>query len=117
MKEFSHVATACPVVTRLLSVPFGSAAALAGIAAAESSEGRRTDCVPLLEAKLAKARQIQDELPALANGREAEQAVAAVFLHSQPIGHKVNTPNLAAGSLTPDAIELEKGLHRWQEIS
>ena len=92
---------------------------LASVATAESSEGRRTDWVPLLEAELAKARQIQDELPALANGREAEQAVVAVFLHSQPIGHKVNTPDLVrmAGSLAPDAIELEKGLRRWREVS
>ena len=92
---------------------------LAGVATAESSEGRRTEWVPLLEAELVKARQIQDELPALANGREAEQAVATVFLHSQPIGHKVNTPDLfrMAGSSAPDAIELEKGLRRWREIS
>ena len=92
---------------------------LASVATAESSDGRRTDWVPLLEAELAKARWIQDELPALANGREAEQAVAAVFLHSQPIGHKINTPELVrmAGSLAPDAIELEKGLRRWREIS
>ncbi len=92
---------------------------LAGVATAESSEGRRTDWAPLLEAELAKARRIQDELPALANGREAEQAVAAVFLHSQPIGHKVDTPDLVrmAGSLAPDAIELEKGLRRWREVS
>ena len=92
---------------------------LASVATAESSEGRRTDWVALLEAELTKARQIQDELPALANGREAEQAVVTVFLHSQPIGHKVNTPDLVrmAGSLAPDAIELEKGLRRWREIS
>ena len=92
---------------------------LAGVATTESSEGRRTDWVPLLEAELVKARQIQDELPALANGREAEQAVATVFLHSQPIGHKANTPDLVrmAGSSAPDAIELEKGLRRWREIS
>ena len=92
---------------------------LAGVATAESSEGRRTEWVPLLEAELAKARQIQDELPALADGREVEQAVAAVFLHSQPVGHKVATPDLVrmSGSLAPDAIELEKGLRRWREIS
>ena len=91
---------------------------LASVATAESSEGRRTDWVPLLEAELDKARQIQDELPALSNGREAEQAVVAVFLHSQPTG-KVNTPDLVrmAGSLAPDAIELEKGLRRWRDIS
>ena len=92
---------------------------LAGVATAEGGEGQRTDWVALLEAELAKARQIQGELPALANGREAEQAVLAVFLHSQPIGHKINTQDLVrmAGSLAPDAIELEKGLRRWRELS
>ena len=92
---------------------------LAGVASAESAEGQRTDWTTLLEAELAKAQRIQDELPALANGREAEQAVLAVFLHSQPIGHKVDTPDLVrmAGSLAPDAIELEKGLRRWRELS
>ena len=92
---------------------------LAGVATAESSEGRRTDWAALLEAELAKARQIQDEIPALAKGREVEQAVAAVFLHSQPVGHKVATPDLVrmAGGRAPDDIELEKGLRRWREIS
>ena len=94
---------------------------LAGVATAEGAagDGNRTDWTPLLEAELARARQIQDELPALRHGREAEQAVIAVFLHSQPIGHKAYTPDLVrlAGSCAPDAIELEKGLRRWREIS
>ncbi len=84
-----------------------------------AADGNRTDWAPLLETELERARQIQDELPALRDGREAEQAVIAVFLHSQPIGHKAYTPELVllAGSCGPDAIELEKGLRRWREIS
>ena len=92
---------------------------LAGVATAERTEGRKTDWATLLDAELQKARQIQTELPALAAGREAEQAVVAVFLHSQPIGHKAQTPELRrlAGSAAPDAIELDKGLRRWREVS
>ena len=92
---------------------------LAGVASTEFAEGNRVDWAPLLEAELARARQIQDELPALREGREAEQMVIAVFLHSQPIGHKAYTPELVrmAGSRAPDAIELDKGLRRWREIS
>ena len=92
---------------------------LAGVASTERAEGNRVDWTLLLEAELARARQIQDELPALREGREAEQAVIAVFLHSQPIGHKAYTPELVrmAGSRAPDAIELDKGLRRWREIS
>ncbi len=92
---------------------------LAGVATSEAAEGARTDWTTLLEAELDKARQIQDELPALGAGRAAEQAVVAVFLHSQPIGRKAYTPELVrmAGSGAPDAIELEKGLRRWRDIS
>ena len=92
---------------------------LAGVATSERTEGLRTDWVPLLETELARARQIQDELPTLRDGREVEQAVITVFLHSQPIGHKASTPDLArlSGAAGPDAIELEKGLARWREIS
>ena len=94
---------------------------LAGVATAEggSGDGNRTDWAPLLETELERARQIQDELPALRDGREAEQAVVAVFLHSQPIGRKAYTPVLIrlVGSRAPDSIELEKGLRRWREIS
>ena len=92
---------------------------LAGVATYEKTEGKKTAWAPLLEADLGKARQVQDELPALRKGREAEQAVIAVFLHSQPIGHRASTPELVrmAGSAAPDSIELEKGLRRWRDIS
>ena len=92
---------------------------LAGVATSEKTEGNKTAWAPLLEAELGKARQVQDELPALRKNREAEQAVIAVFLHSQPIGHRASTPELVrmAGSAEPDSIELEKGLRRWRDIS
>ncbi len=92
---------------------------LAGVATTEGAEGNRTDWTPLLEAELAKARQIQQEIPSLREGREAEQSVVAVFLHSQPVGHKAYTPELMrmAGTRAPDAIEMEKGLGRWRELS
>ena len=82
------------------------------------SEGRPTDWARLLEGELAKAREIQDEFPALAPSRAAEQAIVATFLHSQPIGSKANTPELqrAVGS-GADGIELMKALRRWREVS
>ena len=82
------------------------------------SEGRPTDWARLLEGELAKAKEIQDEFPALAPSRASEQAVIATFLHSQPVGSKANTPELQrlAGS-GADGIELTKALRRWREIS
>ena len=81
-------------------------------------EGRPTDWARLLEGELAKAREIQDEFPALRESRSAEQAVIATFLHSQPAGRKANTPELqrlAGGGA--DGIELAKALRRWREVS
>lgn len=92
---------------------------LAGIATMDSVEGRKIEWVQLLEAELGKAREVQRECPALAPAREAEQAVVAVFLHSQPIGSKAHTPELLrlVGGSAPDGIELEKGLRRWRDTS
>ena len=92
---------------------------LSGVATSESTEGGRTDWSTLLEAEMDKARQIQDELPALGQGREAAQAVVTVFLHSLPIGRKAYTSELLrmVGTTASDGIELEKGLRRWREIS
>ena len=91
---------------------------LAGIARSEQYEGPRTDWRTLLEKELQTARKVQVQVPAL-NYREAEQAVVAVFLHSQPIGHKANTPELVRmiGSGAPDGIELEKALGGWRNLS
>ena len=97
---------------------------LAGVATSEKTEGPGADWVPLLETELARTRQIQDELPALRAGREVEQAVVAVFLHSQPIGHKASTPDLArlSGAAGPDAIEEPAPQNavadvRWAQVS
>ena len=116
---------ACPLVgpAALLAAPDNpdisdAVKELANVADTADS-GRSSDWGRLLQAELEKARQIQGELPTLRDCREAEQAVMAVFLHSQPIGGKANTPELVrmAGSAAPDAIELDKGLRRWRDIS
>ena len=71
---------------------------LAGIATKDTVKGRRTDWVPLLEKEIEKAREAQEEFPSLTAFRELEQAVVAVFLHSQPIGRKsANQPAAKAG--------------------
>ncbi len=92
---------------------------LAGIATKDTVKGRRTEWVPLLEKEMEKAREAQDEVPSLCDSRELEQAVAAVFLHSQPVGRKARTSELLrlVGGTGPDAIELRKGLRRWRDTS
>ena len=92
---------------------------LAGIATMDSVEGKKTEWAPLLEAEFGKAREVQRKCPALAPAREAEQAVVAVFLHSQPAGSKAHTPELLrlVGGSAPDGIELQKGLRRWRDTS
>ena len=115
----------CPVIgpAALLAAPgtdgvSDAVADLASISTSEKSEGARTDWRTLLEKELEIARQIQGEVPALGQ-REAEQAVVAVFLHSQPVGHKANTPELVrmVGAGAPGAIDLDKALGRWRELS
>ena len=116
---------ACPAIgpAALLAAPgtdgvSDAVADLAGIARSEQYEGPRTDWRTLLEKELQIARKVQVQVPAL-DQREAEQAVVAVFLHSQPIGHKANTPELVRmiGSGAPDGIELEKALGGWRDLS
>ena len=115
----------CPVIgpAALLAAPgvegvSEAVADLASISTSEKSEGARTDWRTLLERELQIARSVQRDIPAL-NQREAEQAVVAVFLHSQPIGHKANTPELVRmiGAAAPDAIDLEKALGSWRDLS
>ena len=115
----------CPVIgpSALLAAPGAdgvsdAVADLAGISSSEKSEGSRTDWRTLLEKELQIARRVQGEVPALGQ-REAEQAVLAVFLHSQPVGHKANTPELVrmVGAGAPDAIDLDKALGGWRELS
>ena len=91
---------------------------LAKIASEEPGEGK-SEWNALLVGELEKAQEVQRDFPVLREGREIEQAVLAVFFHSQPIGHKAATPDLlrliGGGGL--DRIEIEKGLQRWREIS
>ena len=115
----------CPVIgpSALLAAPgvdglSDAVADLAGISTSERTEGSRTDWRTLLEQELRIARRVQREVPALGQ-REVEQAVVAVFLHSQPIGHKANTPELVrmVGAGAPGAIDLDKALGGWRELS
>jgi hypothetical protein len=87
---------------------------LATVAAAEEYEGKKQEWHAILEGELAKAREVQSEMPALKH-REIEQAVFSTFLHSQPIGQKALTRDLMLllGPTRPDKIELEKGLLSW----
>ena len=116
----------CPLIgpAALLGPPGSEQASealsdLATVATAEEVHGKRTEWKQLLEAELARARRAQEELSALGPKREVEQAVVAVFLHSQPLGRRAHTPDVVrlVGSGAPDRIELEKGLQRWRDIS
>ena len=91
---------------------------LTTVAEFEEYDNRRYDWSGILEEELKKAREIQNEYPGLAY-HEVEQAVLAVFLHSQPIGRHAATRELMVllGASRPDRIELEKALKRWTEVS
>ena len=96
-----------------------SARELTTVAEFEEYDNRRYDWGGILEEELKKAQEIQVEFPALRKHREVEQAVVAVFLHSQPIGRQASTRELLVllGATRPDRIELEKALKRWTEVS
>ena len=87
-----------------------AASELASFASVDTETGKHQEWRPILEGELAKARTIQSETTGLGH-REMEQAVVAVFLSSQPIGHKALTQELMVliGAAKPDKIELEKG--------
>ena len=90
---------------------------LTGIAETEEYEGKRQEWSAILLGELEKAQEIQQQ-EALFH-REAERAVLATFLHSQPIGQKALTRELLVllGQTRPDKILLEKALRRWTEVS
>jgi len=92
---------------------------LASVASMDTFKGKRTEWTPLLEAEFEKARDAQRQVPELGPSREVEQAVASVFLHSQPIGQQAKTPELLRliGSGETDSIELTKGLLAWRDTS
>ena len=83
-----------------------------------ATAAKAADWGKLLQAEFEKARQVQRDHGDLERNREIEQAVASVFLHS-PRGGKVTTFELQrlAGASGPDAIEFEKGLLRWRDVS
>ncbi len=91
---------------------------LAQIATAEQYEGKQQQWSQILQSELEKGLEIQKEFPAL-QGREIEQAILATFLHSQPIGQRIQTRELflLAGATRPDKIELEKALQHWAALS
>jgi hypothetical protein len=91
---------------------------LVTVADTEEHEGRKTTWTPILVGELERARDIQKESVGL-KFREVEQAVAATFLHSQPIGQTGHTRDLTVliAATRPDKIELEKGLLRWSQVS
>src|SRR6266700_1521907 len=95
-----------------------SARELTNVAETEEYEGKKQEWTGILEGELAKARDIQAEVPAL-RFREVEQAVFATFLHTQPIGKDAKTRDLLMllGPTHPDKIELEKALQHWTEVS
>lgn len=95
-----------------------SARELTGVATSEDYEGKKHEWTAILQGELNKARQIQQTFPGLRH-REAEQAVFATFLHSQPIGQKalLREVHTLLGHSRPDKIELEKALKRWTEVS
>lgn len=91
---------------------------LTSIAATEEYEGKRQEWTAILQGELEKAQEIQRQFAGVGY-REAEQAVLATFLHSQPIGQKAHTREvlLLIGHTRPDKIELEKALRRWADTS
>jgi hypothetical protein len=91
---------------------------LTSIAGTEEYEGKRQEWTAILQGEVEKAQEIQRQASGV-NYRELEQAVMAVFLHSQPIGQKALTREvmLLIGHTRPDKIELEKSLLQWADTS
>ena len=82
--------------------------------------GSSQDWNAILQGELGFARAVQDQHPAL-GAREIEQAVVAVFLHSQPAGGnryaRITELTAMAGMARPDRITFEKALQGWAERS
>jgi hypothetical protein len=91
---------------------------LTSVADTQSSEGLKHNWSAVLETELSKVQAIQQEMGSFKH-RELEQAVAAVFIHSQPVGQKAHTSSLYAllGATDPDSIELGEALKTWAERS
>jgi hypothetical protein len=92
---------------------------LVGIADSQSSDGHSTAWTGILDRELGFAREIQRDYPSLTTHLEIEQAVLAVFFHSQPTGLKASLRDLTllVAPTNPDRIEFGKGLQRWAQES
>jgi len=91
---------------------------LAGIARQAEYEGERQPWPVILEGELGRARGIQEQYGAL-QGREVEQFLMGVFLHSQPKGRTGKLLDLKRliGHTRPDKIELDKALRELTQTS
>ncbi|HEV8574323.1 MAG TPA: DUF499 domain-containing protein, partial [Dehalococcoidia bacterium] len=93
---------------------------LTNIARQQAIDDVNPDWPKIIEGELSKARRIQDDFPDLKTGREAEQAVFAIFLHSEPQpSEKARTRELMAllGHTNPDKIVLGRALERLARTS
>ncbi|GHT10305.1 hypothetical protein FACS1894170_02190 [Planctomycetales bacterium] len=88
------------------------------IADTEEWEGKKQAWTGILDSEFQIAKDIQQDYSSLVH-REIEQAAAATFLHSQPVGQTARTHDLIVlrGISRPDKIELDKALCRWAEES
>ena len=88
-----------------------AASELATIAAQEEYDGKTQNWTAILEGELSRARELQERFAAL-SGREVEQAMFAIFLHSQPKGHTAKLQDIRRllGHTRPDKIELTQAL-------
>ncbi len=91
---------------------------LVAVADTEETEGKKQAWTGILENEFDQARRIQSDAVGLSY-REIEQAVVAVFLHSQPVGSFARSRELLMllGEVRTDRIELEKGLLNWARTS
>ena len=98
--------------------PSPSARVLTEVATSAIVRGIPANWDAILEKEMAWAQDIQAQ-QGLKSGREVEQAVMAVFLHSQPEGQKASLRDLLVliTATRPDKVDLRKALRRWTELS
>lgn len=88
--------------------------------ASEAEGAQKADWAAIMTVELGKARTIQETIKSL-KFREAEQAVFATFLYSQPIGQKAKATTrdlmVLLGATRPYKIDLQKALTEWASTS
>lgn len=82
------------------------------------SQQGEDDWTTILDTELDRVRDLQEEYTGL-QGREIEQGLLAIFLHSQPKGREASTAEVKrlVGHTRPDPIELEQALNRFKQTS